>query len=313
MGGEYLADTDSWTKYGHADFEKTLSPSAQKAFWFFKYIDQTFVCLAVQNARDVFPWPIKSLIPRPPEFQKFFEMAKERNALWQKELKEHRETLNADSPRDWVDMLLKNQERLDITDPQLIGVLMDTVIATSDTFIALIEWILAFVCDRPDVQKKLQEELDRVVGRDRLVEARDQLNCPYYNAFIKEILRTRPITPINPPRRAIVDTKLAGYDIPKDTWIFQHWGSMFKRPDLWNDPEVFRPERFLEEDEEHGTHAFKGPTSGKKDENGKPVASKFVAFAYGQRSCPGYRLGRVSVFLQSAMMIQCFDWKRTED
>merc|ERR1712039_174691 len=175
------------------------------------------------------------------------------------------------------------------------------------------EWILAFVCDRPDVQRKLQEELDRVVGQDRLVEARDQLNCPYYQAFIREILRTRPITPINPPRRAIVDTQLAGYDIPKDTWIFQHWGSMLKRPDLWKDPEEFRPERFLEEDEEYGTYAFKGPTSGRKDVKGKPLASKYVAFAYGQRSCPGYRLGRVTVFLQSAMMIQCFNWKRTED
>merc|ERR1712137_215481 len=311
--GEYIPEEDGWTKYGKANFEKTLSGSAQTAFWFFRYIDQLFVCLAVQNARDVMPWPLNSLIPTPPEFKTFFDMSKERNVLWAKIIKEHRETVEKENPRDWVDKLLLDQERLKLSDAELVGVLMDTVVATSDTFIALIEWILAFVCDRPDIQKKLQDELDRVVGQDRLVEARDQLNCPYYNAFIREILRTRPITPINPPRRAIVDTQLAGYDIPKDTWIFQHWGSMLKRPDLWKDPDEFRPERFLEEDEEHGTYAFKGPTSGKKDESGKPVASKFVAFAYGQRSCPGYRLGRVSVFLQSAMMIQCFNWERTED
>merc|ERR1719323_2699377 len=92
--GEYIAEDDSWTKFGKPDFEKTLSDSAQTAFWFFRYIDQTFVCLAVQNARDVFPWPLKCLIPRPPEFQKFFELAKERNALWQKIIKEHREKLD---------------------------------------------------------------------------------------------------------------------------------------------------------------------------------------------------------------------------
>jgi cytochrome P450 len=311
--GEYTPTTDDWTKYGKPNFEKTLSGSAQTAFWFFRYIDQTFVCLAVQNARDVFPWPLKSMIPRPAEFQSFFEMAKERNALWQRIIKEHRETVNKDAPRDWVDMLILSQDRLKISDPELIGVLMDTVIATSDTFIALIEWILAIVCDRPDIQRKLQEELDRVVGTNRLVEARDQLNCPYYNAFIKEVLRFRPITPLNPPRRAIVDTKLAGYDVPKYTWIFQHWGAMFKRPDLWKDPELFRPERFLEEEAAVGDAAFKTPTMVRKDESGKVAASKFVAFSFGQRSCPGYRLGRVSVFLQSAMMIQCFDWERTGD
>merc|ERR1712032_1006999 len=163
----------------------------------------------------------------------FHTMAEERNALWKKIIKEHKESLNPADPKDWVDMLLlKNEglkEGLKLTDQELTGVLMDTVIATSDTFIALIEWILAYVCEHPDIQKKLQEELDRVVGQDRLVEARDQEKCEYYTAFIKEILRFYPITPINPPRRAMVDTKLAGYDIPKDTWIFQHWGSMFRR------------------------------------------------------------------------------------
>lgn len=310
--GEYCPETDEWTKYGKPDFEKTLSGPAQTAFWFFRYIDQTFVCLAVQNARDVFPWPLNVMIPRPPEFETFFQMAKERNALWNKIIKDHRTTVDKENPRDWVDMLIIDQEKLKLSDAEVIGVLMDTVIATSDTFIALIEWILAYICEHPDIQKKLQEELDRVVGPDRLVEARDQLNCPYYNAFIKEVLRFRPITPINPPRRAIVDTKLGGYDIPKDTWIFQHWGSMFRRPDLWKDADVFRPERFLEEDAEVGDYAFKTPTIGKRTSDGKPLASKFVAFSFGQRSCPGYRLGRVSVFLQSAMMIQCFDWAPTD-
>merc|ERR1712226_987005 len=117
--GDYLSESDSWTKYGKPDFEKHLSKPAQTAFWFFRYIDQTFVCLAVQNARDVFPWPLRSLIPRPTEFRKFHEMAKERNTLWKKIIKEHKESVDKENPRDWVDMLILKQTELKISDAEL--------------------------------------------------------------------------------------------------------------------------------------------------------------------------------------------------
>ena len=58
-----------------------------------------------------------------------------------------------------------------------------------------------------------------------------------------------PITPINPPRRATLDTSLGGYDVPKDSWVFQHWGAMGERDDIWGDAGTFRPERFLNANE----------------------------------------------------------------
>merc|ERR1712146_488172 len=114
-----------------------------------------------------------------------------------------------------------------------------------------------------------------------------------------------PITPINPPRRAMVDSSLGGFDVPKDSWVFQHWGSMGMREDLWQDPETFRPERFLEEAKAHGDTAM--TAAALKQPNNLSI------FAFGKRSCPGYRLGRVSAFMQGAMFFQLFNWKITED
>jgi len=291
--GVYNEETNKWQPPAHE-----LSKAAKMAFFFFRYIDTTFVCLAAANVRDVMPWPLNALIPRPPAFAEFFKLAKERDALWQREISEHTATLTPGQPRDWLDEILENRRGL--KDAEVIGLLMDTVIATSDTFIAFIEWFLAKVAELPEEQKKLQAELD-AAAPDRLIDAKDQLNCPYFNAFMKEIFRMYPLTPINPPRRAVVTTTLGGYDVPEDTWVFQHWGAMGVREDLWKDPQVFRPERFLEEAKEMGDMAM-GTAAPR-------VPCNLSVFAFGKRSCPGYRLGRVSAFVQSAMMVQLFDWE----
>jgi len=295
--GTYNEETNKWKPPN-----RELSKAAQMAFFFFRYIDTTFVCLAAANVRDVMPWPLNALVPRPPVFAEFFKLAKERDALWEKVIAEHRATIKHGQPRDWVDEILENPRGL--KDEEIIGLLMDTVIATSDTFIAFIEWLLAMVAQQPEMQKKLQKELD-TAAPDRLIDAKDQQNCPYFGAFMKEIFRMCPLTPINPPRRAIIDSELAGFDVPVDTWVFQHWGAMGVRGDLWKDPDTFRPERFLEEAKEMGDMAM-GTAAPK-------IPCNLSVFAFGKRSCPGYRLGRVSAFVQSAMMVQLFDWKLCED
>merc|ERR1711865_641405 len=102
------------------------------------------------------PWPLSVLIPRPPVFADFFKLAHERDKIWEKVLADHRATLKRDAPRDWVDEILINPRGL--ADKEIIGLLMDTVIATSDTFIAFIEWMLSKVAQLPEEQKKLQAE-----------------------------------------------------------------------------------------------------------------------------------------------------------
>jgi cytochrome P450 len=297
--GTYDDKTNRWNPPAN------LSKAAKMAFFFFEYIDATFTCLAAANVRDVMPWPLNIIVPRPSSFAKFFKLAGDRDALWKDVLREHRQTLVPGQPRDWVDEILDPTRKIKLKDEEIVGLLMDTVIATSDTFIAFIEWLLAKVAELPDEQKKLQAELDKVAP-DRLVDAKDIHDCHYFVAFMKEIFRMYPLTPINPPRRAIEDETLGGYDVPKDTWVFQHWGVMGKLEDQWVEPEVFRPSRFLEEAKDIGNVAMKSVTNPK-------ASSPLNIFAFGRRHCPGYRLGPAIAFVQAAMMIQCFEWKLHED
>lgn len=72
----------------------------------------------------------------------------------------------------------------------------------------------------PEVQKKAQEEIDRVVGRDRLPNSSDRPNLPYIDATVKEVLRWHPVAPMGLPHTSTADDVCEGYFIPKDSMVF---------------------------------------------------------------------------------------------
>lgn len=72
----------------------------------------------------------------------------------------------------------------------------------------------------PEVQKKAQEELDKVVGKDNLPSIRNQKDLPYVNAICKEILRWHPVAPFGMPHRLMQDDVVGEYFIPKGTLVF---------------------------------------------------------------------------------------------
>jgi cytochrome P450 len=84
-------------------------------------------------------------------------------------------------------------------------------VAAIDTSIATtISLVKALVCF-PEVQKKVQEEVDRVVGRDRLPVSADLPNLPYCRAFVREVMRWREITRIGVPHASSADDVYQGY------------------------------------------------------------------------------------------------------
>ena len=136
----------------------------------------------------------------------------------------------------------------------------------------------------------LHQELDQVIGPDRLPELKDKKNLPYLEAIIAETLRLSSLAPLALPHKATVDTTLQGYNIPKETTVLINLWSLHHDPTIWDDPHSFIPERFL-------------------DNDGKfvpPKQDRFLPFAAGRRACLGEPLARVELFLILARLLHSF-------
>ena len=101
----------------------------------------------------------------------------------------------------------------------------------------------------PDVVKKAQEELDRVVGKGHLPDFSDKDRLPYIDALVKELFRWNPPVPMGIPGRATQDDVYRGYFIPAGTTVMENIWAVFRDPNLYPDPEVFNPDRFLKDGE----------------------------------------------------------------
>ena len=101
----------------------------------------------------------------------------------------------------------------------------------------------------PEVMKKAQEELDRVVGKEQLPDFSDKDKLPYVDALVKELLRWNPPGPIGVPKKVIQDDVYRGYLIPAGATVMENIWAISRDPKLYPDPETFNPDRFLKDGE----------------------------------------------------------------
>ena len=99
----------------------------------------------------------------------------------------------------------------------------------------------------PKAMKKAQEDLDRVVGKGELPDFSHQDDLPYIDALIKEVLRWNPPLPLAFPRGTMQDDVYRGYLIPAGATVIQNVWAIFRDPNMYPDPEVFDPDRFLKD------------------------------------------------------------------
>lgn len=165
------------------------------------------------------------------------------------------------------------------------------ITAGMDTTAISVEWAMAEIVKNPRVQQKTQEELDRVIGHERVMVESDIPNLPYLQCLAKEAMRLHPPTPLMLPHRANTNVKIGGYDIPKGSNVHVNVWAIARDPVVWKNPLEFRPERFLEEDVDMKGHDF-----------------RLLPFGAGRRVCPGAQLGINLVTSMLGHLLHHFNW-----
>ncbi|NXB42187.1 CP1A4 protein, partial [Leucopsar rothschildi] len=219
------------------------------------------------------------------------------NNFVQKIVQEHYRTFDKEHIRDITDSLIGHcQEKsggedahVQLSDEKIIHIVNDLFGAGFDTVTTGLSWSLMYVSLYPDVQKKIHEELDRVIGRERRPRLSDQGTLPYTESFILEMFRHSSFVPFTIPHSTTKATVLNGYYIPKDTCVFINQWQVNHDEKLWKDPSAFRPERFLT------------PTG---TEVSRTESEKVLSFGLGKRRCLGEVIGRWEIFLFLTTMLQ---------
>jgi len=214
---------------------------------------------------------------------------------------DHKATLDVSQPRDLVDSYLIEIEKASATNTtkevfecdnpeiQLEQVLLDIFSAGVETLKTTLQWAILFMVHNPEVRKKVQQEMDGVVGSHRLPTMEDMSNLPYTKATIYEVMRRSTVVPMGTTHATSKTVELEGHIIPKNSHVIPLLHAVHMDPEVWDQPESFRPERFL---------TAEGTVQ-------KP--KHFMPFGAGQRMCLGDTLAEMELQLFFTSLLHVYD------
>jgi len=223
--------------------------------------------------------------------------AKIRNFL-ERIIKDHESNVNEDNPRDFIEAYLSEISKT--TDPDssffgsygrknLLETQVDLLLAGAETTSTTLTWAMLYIIRNPDVQAKVQKELDSVIGRDCLPLYSDRLKLPYTEAVIMEIQRCGNIAPLAIFHFNSEDVEVNGMTIPANTMVSPLMSEILKGDHWGQDKKVFRPDRFL-------------------DDSGEIIQDEhLIPFSIGKRRCPGEALARIELFQFFTGILQNFN------
>ncbi|KAF9729975.1 cytochrome p450 [Paraphaeosphaeria minitans] len=142
-------------------------------------------------------------------------------------------------------LLRKEKEGLDELDITMLASAF--MIGGIETTASVMQWFTALIPAHPHIQKRAQEELDRIVGRDRLPTVEDEASLPYCRAIIKEVERCHNPFWLGTPHMASRDFVYGEHLIPKGTVVVLNTWTMHHDPDRWENPMEFNPDRYVNE------------------------------------------------------------------
>ncbi|CAI9093805.1 OLC1v1029385C1 [Oldenlandia corymbosa var. corymbosa] len=198
--------------------------------------------------------------------------------------------------KDFLQFLLKLKDEGDgktqFTLTHIKALLMDMVVGGTETTSNTVEFAMAEMMHNSETLTKVQQELETVVGKDRIVEESDIHKLPYLYAVMKETLRLHPALPLLVPHCPSESCIVGGYTIPKGARVFVNVWAVHRDPSIWENPLEFRPERFLNDKLDYSGNDF-----------------NYFPFGSGRRICAGTAMAERMFMFSLASLIHSFDWK----
>lgn len=273
---------------------------------FKELVEQFSVLMGTPVLSDLIPW--LSFLDLQGCKKKMDVVAKETDDFLEDVLAERiasKERTEEGEESDYLDLLLRLYQEDGKYDKDSIKcILLDILVASTDTTTTTVEWAMGELLRNPDCMKKLQEELDTLVGENALMsftnkstKDADLAKLKYLQAIIRESLRLHPPLAIL-FRKMCHDIdepiNVGGYQLPKGTRVILNNWAMGRDTQVWGDnADTFCPDRFL------NSHA--------PDPRGQNF--EFIPFGTGRRVCPGMNLAFSMTPLILANLVQVFDWK----
>ncbi|XP_053123266.1 cytochrome P450 2G1-like isoform X2 [Hemicordylus capensis] len=232
---------------------------------------------------------------------KVYDILEDMRRFIARRVKKNQETLDPNSPRDFIDCFLIQMEKAKDSPDNAFNVknleltTLNLFFAGTETVSSTLRYGFLFLMKDPKVQEKMHEEIDRVIGHSRAPNIEDRSKMPYVDAVIHEVQRVSDLIPMNVPHAVTRDTEFRGYVIPKGTEIYPLLGTVLHDDTKFKNPDAFNPENFL-------------------DENGHFKKNEaFVPFSSGKRICLGEALARMELFLFFTTILQRFQLKPLMD
>lgn len=248
----------------------------------------------------------------PVQYWKFFKLPKDykldkdlkeiKEGIW-KYINEAKERIKLnpeliENPTNYIEALLQatDDQGEYLTDDEIYPSVFGTLVAGEDTTANTILWVLHYITDYPEVQKKMREEIELVLGEEKFLQSMDDSNqLEYVNAVIYEVMRLKPVIPVI-ALTTNEDSIIGDYEIPKNTDVFllSHYRDQDSCPFLKR--EAFDPERWVES----------------KSITFHTNQSNLIPFGLGKRICPGKSLAIVEMKTVLCMILKNYEISKSD-
>lgn len=258
-----------------------------------KMINETFVEMSKPWAQlyDMF-WGVMQYFPG--SHNHLYNLIEDLKDFIASRVKINEASFDPSNPRDFIDCFLikmyedKSNPNTEFNLKNLVLTTLNLFFAGTETVSSTLRYGLLLMMKYPEVEAKVHEEINQVIGTHRMPAVEDRAKMPYTDAVIHEIQRLTDIVPLGVPHNVTRDTHFRGYFLPKGTDVYPLIGSVLRDPKYFRYPDAFYPQHFLDE-------------QGRFKKN-----DAFVAFSSGKRICVGEALARMELFLYFTSILQRF-------